>query len=128
MDEQITYHAIGHIENSFHQPAAPEEMRAAESRIVLDPALVEGLQGLEPGQEVLVIFHMHRSQGYELRQHPHGDPQRPLRGVFALRSPCRPNPIGVTVVELLAVEGHVLHVRGLDALDGTPVLDLKGMA
>lgn len=121
----VTYQAIGHVENCFAEPAAPETIAAAESRIVLDPALVEGLEGLEPGQRVMVIFHFHRSQGYALRQHPRGDESLPRQGVFALHSPRRPNPIGVTVVDLLAVEGNVLRVRGLDALDGTPVLDLK---
>ncbi len=125
MAEQITYHAIGHVENVFREQAPPEAFQTAASRIVLDPALVEGLQGLEPGSEIMVIFHLHRSEGYELRQHPRRDPERPLRGVFALHSPRRPNPIGVTVAQLLAIEGHVLVVRGLDAIDGTPVLDLK---
>ena len=100
-------------------------MRAALSRVVLDPLLVEGLQGVEPGQRIEVVFVFHRSDGYDLMQHPRGDRDRPCRGVFALRSPSRPNPIGVTTVDLLAIEGNVLVVRGLDALDGTPVLDLK---
>lgn len=119
------FEAIGHVENDFDEPVAPEEICSAESRIVLDPALAEGLTGLEPGQQVMVVFHFHRSQGYELQQHPRGDPTRPRRGVFALRSPRRPNPIGVTVVDLVAIEGNVLRVRGLDAINGTPVLDLK---
>ena len=121
----ITYKAIGRVENIFDEPAAPDEIKAVESRIVLDPRLVEGLQGLEAGQQLMVIFHFHRSQGYELRQHPRGDRSRPRRGVFSLRSPNRPNPIGVTTVDLVALEGNVLRVRGLDAINGTPVLDLK---
>ncbi len=121
----ITFRPIGHVENAFPAPAAPEAIRAVESRIVLDPDLVEGLEGLAPGQQVMVVFYFDRAQGYELRQHPRGDTSRPLKGVFALRSPRRPNPIGVTTVDLLAIEGHVLRVRGLDALNGTPVLDLK---
>jgi len=121
----VAYHAIGRVENAFTQPTMSKEIETDESRIVLDPALIEGLEGLEPGQKLLVIFHLHRSQGYELRQHPRGDPGQPKRGVFALRSPRRPNPIGVTEVELVAIEGNVLRVRGLDALDGSPVLDIK---
>jgi tRNA-Thr(GGU) m(6)t(6)A37 methyltransferase TsaA len=119
--ESITYKAIGHVENEFDEPAASEEMRSAESRIVLDPALTGGLAG----QQVMVVFYFHRSQGYDLAQHPRGDTSRPKRGVFALRSPRRPNPIGVTIVDLLAIEENVLRVRGLDAINGTPVLDLK---
>jgi len=124
-DRVITYRAIGWVENGFKERAAPEAIAAGESRIVLDPALADGLDGLQAGQRLLVLFHFDRSQGYELRQHHRGDPDQPLRGVFALHSPRRPNPIGATVVDLLAIEGHVLRVRGLDALDGTPVLDLK---
>jgi len=125
VEESVSHKAIGHVENEFDEPAAPDLIRATESRIILDPALVEGLFGLEPGQQVMVVFCLHRSQGYDLLQHPRGDASRPPRGVFALRSPRRPNPIGVTVVDLVAVEGNVLRVRELDAINGTPVLDLK---
>jgi tRNA (adenine37-N6)-methyltransferase len=117
--------AIGFVENEFKQPAAPDTFTSAESRLVIDPALVSGLQGLEAGQQILVIFYFHRSSGFELLQHPRGDKSRPQRGVFALRSPNRPNPIGVTAVKLLGIEGNVLRVVGLDACSGTPVLDIK---
>jgi tRNA-Thr(GGU) m(6)t(6)A37 methyltransferase TsaA len=124
-ERPITFRPIGHVENDQDEPTAPDAVRAAESRIVLDPDLVEGLPGLEAGQSIMVTFHFHRAQGYALRQHPRGDESRLARGVFSLRSPRRPNPIGVTVVELLNVEGNELRVRGLDAVNGTPVLDLK---
>jgi tRNA-Thr(GGU) m(6)t(6)A37 methyltransferase TsaA len=114
------------VKSTFDEPTKPEVMREADSQIILDEALVEGLTGLEVGQSILVIFNFDRApEGFELLQHPRGDPGNPKRGVFALCSPNRPNGIGVTAVELLAVEGNVLHVRGLDALDGTPVLDIK---
>jgi len=121
----ITFRAIGYVENDFDEPAAPDRIRASESQITLDPSLVEGLRGLEPGRKIMVVFHFHRSHGFELLQHPRGDRSRLRHGVFALRSPYRPNPIGVTVVDLVAIEGNLLHVRGLDAIDGTPVLDIK---
>ena len=121
----ITYNAIGHVENAFDVPTAPDQIKAIESRIVLDPTLAKGLQGLEAGQRLMVVFYFHRSQGYELRQHPRGDRTREPRGVFTLHSPHRPNPIGVTTVELVEIAGNVLTVRGLDAINGTPVLDLK---
>ncbi len=122
---QVIYRPIGYVENAFDAPTSREQMWAAESRIVLDPALVAGLQGLEIGQQIVVVFHCHLADGYELTQHPQGDRSRPRRGVFALRSPRRPNPIGITVVELVGMEGNVLQVRGLDAINGTPVLDIK---
>ncbi|HSM54765.1 MAG TPA: tRNA (N6-threonylcarbamoyladenosine(37)-N6)-methyltransferase TrmO [Candidatus Sulfomarinibacteraceae bacterium] len=121
----ITFQAIGHVENEFDEPETASVIRAARSRIILQPDLTPGLQGIEPDEELMVIFYFDRSEGYELLQHPCGDPEYEVRGVFALRSPNRPNPIGVTTVELLAIEDNILHVRGLDAINGTPVLDLK---
>lgn len=124
-EKPITYTAIGHVENEFDEPKTPDKIRSAESRIALDPTLTEGLKGLEPGQKVLVLFDFHLARGFNLLQHPRGDESRPRRGVFALRSANRPNAIGVSEVDLLAIEGNVLRVRGLDAIHGTPVLDLK---
>jgi tRNA-Thr(GGU) m(6)t(6)A37 methyltransferase TsaA len=123
--ETYQFKAIGYVENEFQEPASTDTMRASISRIVLDPDLVEALAGLESGMYVLVLFVFHRSEGYKLLQHPRGNRSRPKRGVFALRSPNRPNPIGMTEVEILTIEGNILSVRGLDALNGTPVLDLK---
>ena len=100
-------------------------IRAEESRIIVDPTLVEGLQGLEPGQKLLVLFDFDRARGFQLLQHPRGDDTRPKRGVFALRTPHRPNTIGLSEVEIVGMEENVLRVHGLDALHGTPVLDLK---
>ncbi len=122
---EIILRPIGYVENSIDTPRAPAEIRAVDSRIVLDMALVNGLIGLHVGDQLIVIFHFHRSTDYDLCQHPQGDVNRPKRGVFALRSPRRPNPIGVTVVTIVAIEQNVLHVRGLDAINATPVLDLK---
>jgi tRNA-Thr(GGU) m(6)t(6)A37 methyltransferase TsaA len=123
--ETFQFRAIGYVENEFQEPTKPDTLRASRSRIVLAPDLLEGLTGLEPGTALLVIFVFHCAEGYDLLQHPRGDRSRPKRGVFALRSPNRPNPIGITEVELLDIKGNVLIVRGLDAIDGTPVLDLK---
>jgi len=121
----IHLHPIGYVENEFLAPGGWRDCSTLESRLVIDPSLVEGLQGLKAGQQLMVVFYFHRSTGFDLCQHPRGDHSLPQRGVFTLRSPHRPNPIGVTVVELLAVDGNVLHVRGLDACNGTPILDLK---
>ena len=123
--ETFQFQAIGYVENEFRETTKPDILTASLSRIVLAADLVEALSGLELGMTLLVVFVFHRANGYELLQHPRGDRSRPKRGVFALRSPNRPNPIGITEVELLAIERNVLTVRGLDALDGTPLLDLK---
>ena len=124
-EQAITFTAIGYVENQFNEPVSSGEIRAGESRIVLNPDLVVGLQGLETGQQVMIVFHFHLTGGFNLLQHPRGDRSRHRRGIFALCSPQRPNPIGVTVVDLLEIYGNILRVRGLDAINGTPVLDLK---
>jgi tRNA-Thr(GGU) m(6)t(6)A37 methyltransferase TsaA len=121
----VTFTPIGYVENDFDAPAMPETIAVAESRVVVVPQFVEGLTGLKAGQQVMIVFHFHLVQSYALLQHPRGDRSRSRRGVFALHTPYRPNPIGVTVVDLLSVEGNVLRVQGLDALNGTPVLDIK---
>jgi len=123
--QSVTFYPIGYVENEFKEPAVPEEIRSVESRIILDPSLIQGVQGFDLDQQIMVIFYFHRSEGYSLLQHPRGDQSQPERGVFSLRSPSRPNPIGVTIVNLVGIDGNVLRVRGLDAIDGTPVLDLK---
>ncbi|MDX1413236.1 MAG: tRNA (N6-threonylcarbamoyladenosine(37)-N6)-methyltransferase TrmO [Candidatus Promineifilaceae bacterium] len=125
LEQPIVFHAIGWVENQFNETAAPEVIKAVQSRIVLDPSYIDALLGLEVRQEILVLFYFHLSQGYQLQQHPRADKNRPLRGVFALRSPQRPNAIGVTRVSLLAIDENVLSVAGLDAINDTPVLDIK---
>jgi tRNA-Thr(GGU) m(6)t(6)A37 methyltransferase TsaA len=85
----------------------------------------DGLYRLENYPRLYVIFVFDRAEGYRLVIHPRGDTTKPMRGVFATRSPYRPNPIGLAEVELVSVEGNLLTVRNLDAIDGTPVLDIK---
>ena len=137
--EPVTCVPVGWIESEFDSPTMPEVMARGESRIVIHPALAEALTGLEAGDRIMVIFWFHKSapllrqgKGLELLvgrdrllQHPRGDRSRRKRGVFDLRTPVRPNPIGVTIAELVSVDGNVLRVRGLDALNGSPVLDIK---
>jgi len=120
-----SFQAIGQVKNEFSEPTSPEVLRASDSKIIIQKDYSDGLMGLKAGDMVLVVFHFHRSEGYNLRQHPRGDRSRPRRGVFSLRSPKRPNPIGITEVQILEIKDNILTVRGLDALDGTPVLDLK---
>ncbi len=122
----ITLHPIGYVERDEGDSAlSTDEMRLRPARILLVPSLTEGLLGLEPGTDILVLYLFHLGTGYSLRLHPQGDHGRPLRGVFATRSPHRPNPIGATVVRIQRIEDNLLEVVGLDALDGSPVLDIK---
>jgi tRNA-Thr(GGU) m(6)t(6)A37 methyltransferase TsaA len=100
-----------------------------DSEIHLDPEYAPGLQGLEGFSHVLVVFFLDRAQGFDLKKQllrrPRGMEDLQELGVFAQRTKFRPNPIGVTAAKLLGIEGNVVRVRGLDALDGTPVLDIK---
>ena len=101
--------------------------REVVSKVVLKNELVDALEGLDGFSHVWIIFWMHMASDrrHKLKTRPRGREGAPLLGVYATRSPSRPNPIGLTLVELLAADGNVLTVKGLDAFDGTPVLDLK---
>jgi len=123
--DSVTFEPIGYVENGLSFGTSGDTLRAAETRIVLRPGLLEALAELEKQPRILVVFHFHMSDGWESLQHPRGDHSREKRGVFALRSPRRPNGLGVTEVDLLGIQDNVVTVRGLDAVDGTPVLDLK---
>ena len=98
------------------------------SEIHLEERYAPGLAGLNEFSHILVVFYMHQStfdEGDHLQRRPQGRQDMPHNGIFAQRAKHRPNPIGVTAVELLVVRGNIITVRGLDAIDGTPVLDVK---
>jgi tRNA-Thr(GGU) m(6)t(6)A37 methyltransferase TsaA len=123
--DKVVYSPIGVVHNSFNDPGDPKTMRNAESVLILDEKYKGALDGLDRFRYLLIIYHMDRSPGYLERVHPMGDQSIPKRGVLATRSPCRPNPIGVTVVKILSTDGNKIHVTGLDALNKTPILDIK---
>lgn len=122
---EIVYESIGEVKNNFSKPDDPKKIRNSKSQLILKEKYLPALEGMERYKYLLVVYHIDRSPGYRERVHPMGDPGRQEPGVFATRSPCRPNPIGITVVEILAVEGTKICVRGLDAPDGSPLLDIK---
>ena len=111
---------IGEVKSKFKEPGDPDEMRKYESEIIIEAEFVDGLYKIN--KHLQIIFHFHQSRGYQLI-----GPRRygEERGVFSSRSPNRPSPIGVTTVELIEIKDNVLKVKGLDAIDGTPVLDIK---
>jgi L-fuculose-phosphate aldolase len=99
---------------------------APDARIQVEPRFQPGLDRLAPGQDLLILTWLHESRRDVLAVHPRSDTTQPLHGVFATRSPDRPNPIGLHRVRLLGIEtGGVLHVAPLEAIDGTPVVDIK---
>jgi tRNA-Thr(GGU) m(6)t(6)A37 methyltransferase TsaA len=125
-NEQILFHAIGYVKTH----ATPTEIknRTVTSQLILQPHLSTALQGLEAFSHIFVLFYFNQLPQYEpmpLQLHPRRRIDLPLMGLFGTRTMFRPNPLGLTIVELVNVEGNVLTVKGLDAYDGTPILDIK---
>jgi tRNA-Thr(GGU) m(6)t(6)A37 methyltransferase TsaA len=120
---------IGRVHSALKQPAdAPKQgyEGAPNARLEIEPAFLPALDGIAIGQDILVLTWLHQADRALLAVHPRDDPAQPLTGVFATRSADRPNPIGVHRVKVLAVDpGGMLEVQGLEAIDGTPVIDLK---
>jgi len=123
----FTMKPIGTVHNDLGPGRARPRGRSAQSTIVVWPEYADALLGIESCERLQILFVFDRApaEAAPLQQHPMGDRSAPVRGAFALRSPHRPNPIGLTTVTLAHVEGNVLTVCGLDAWDGTPVLDIK---
>lgn len=98
---------------------------APDAWLVLDAKLADGLEGIRQGDEILVLTWLDRAERTVLRVHPRDDPANPERGVFSTRSADRPNPIGLHRVQVLVIDGRRVRVRNLEALNGTPILDIK---
>jgi tRNA-Thr(GGU) m(6)t(6)A37 methyltransferase TsaA len=120
--------AIGRVESPLTDRAmAPKQgdEGAPEASLVFEPAVAAGLEGIAPGDELLVLTWLDRAQRDVLRVHPRGDASNPAQGVFNTRSPDRPNPIGLHRVTVVGIDGARLRVRDLEALDDTPIVDVK---
>lgn len=112
----IEYHPIGIIECAVTEPLRPEIIRAVESRLVLEPHFAPAVAALEVGQHLLVVYHLHRVVQWQ---------DRCMKELFTRRIACRPNPIGVTLTRIIALNGSTITVVGLDAINGSPILDIK---
>jgi tRNA-Thr(GGU) m(6)t(6)A37 methyltransferase TsaA len=123
-----TLRPIGRIESPVTDPSAaarqPDE-GAPACWLAIEPNVREALDGLTPGDDIVVITWLHLADRSVLRVHPRGDTSRPMRGVFSTRSQHRPNPLGMHSVTILAVDDLRVHVEGLEAVDGTPIIDIK---
>lgn len=120
--------AIGTVESPLTDLAsAPKQgdEGAPDAWLVFEPDVLDALEGIRPGDEVIVLTWLHRARRDVLSVHPRGDPSRAEQGVFSTRSPHRPNPIGLHPVEIVSMDGGRVRVRNLEALDGTPIVDLK---
>lgn len=127
-DSRYELRPIGWVESPLvDREAAPKQggEGSPEAWLVFEPEVGEAMRDLQPGTDVLVLTWLDRADRGVLRVHPRDDPANPEQGVFSTRSADRPNPIGLHRVGILAVEGRRIRVRDLEALDGTPVLDVK---
>ena len=119
---------IGRVESVLvDRDAAPKQgdEGAPDAWLAFDPGMREGIRDIGVGTEIIVLTWLDRARRDVLVVHPRGDPGNPLRGVFSTRSPDRPNPIGLHRVQVLAIDGTRMRVRNLEALDATPILDIK---
>ncbi len=124
--EKIVLNPIGYVKTSAKGDEVKD--KSLLSHIVLRDDLVDGLSGITDYSHLFVLFYLNQITSVQrktLRVHPRGRQDMPLVGVFVARTMLRPNPIGLTLVELVKVEGNIITVKGLDAYDGTPVLDIK---
>ena len=123
----MTLEPIGYVESPYERlenmPIQPKGAASAEGTIIIDPSLAEGLKDLEGFSHLYIIYHFHKALRTELTVTPFMDTEK--RGVFATRSPLRPSHLGLSVVEMITVEGNRVRIRGVDMLEGTPVLDIK---
>jgi len=121
----MTLKAIGMVRSEIKQPTR-RKFKDLVSEIVIDSSLTEALDNLDEFSHIIVVYWMHQRSGTAPKKvRPKGNPEHALMGVFATRSPDRPNPIGKATVRLLQRRGNILTVEGLDAIDGTPVIDIK---
>ncbi len=128
VDASLMLRPIGRVVSVLKETAgAPKQSGpgAPTATLVLDHAVVDGLQGLETGMQVVVLTWLHRARRDLLVVNPRSDPANRERGVFGTRSPVRPNPIGIHPVQIISIDANVIEVDGLEAIDQTPVLDIK---
>ena len=119
---------IGRVESSLTDPASAPmqgDEGAPDAWLVFEPEVVEALAGIRPGDELIVLTWLHLARRDVLRVHPRGDVSRAEQGVFSTRSPHRPNPIGLHRVEVASIDGARVRVHNLEAVDGTPIVDVK---
>ena len=119
---------IGEVESPLTDPAsAPKQGHegAPDAWLVIEPAVLEGLEGIRPGDQVIVLTWLDRASRGVLRVHPRDDVANPQQGVFNTSSADRPNPVGLHPVEIVSIDGPRIRVRNLEAVDGTPIVDIK---
>jgi len=124
---EIRYQPIGVIHSPFKEPKGtpiqPAAAKGIDGMVEVFPEYTDGLKDIESFSYIILIYHFHLSRQSQLKVKPYMDGK--AHGVFAVRGPSRPNPIGISVLRLMGVEGNMLHIQDVDVVDGTPLLDIK---
>jgi len=124
---KIVFYPIGVIHSPFNEPIGtpiqPTAGIGVEGKVELYGEYVEGLKDLDGFSHVILLYHCHLTRGYNLLVQPYMDKHK--RGMFATRIPSRPNPIGLSIVRLIGIDGNILHIQDMDIINGTPLLDIK---
>jgi tRNA-Thr(GGU) m(6)t(6)A37 methyltransferase TsaA len=124
---EIKYKPIGVIHSPFKEPKGtpiqPAGAKGIDGTVEVFPEYAEGLKDVEGFSHIILIYHFHLSKGSSLKVKPYMDDE--AHGVFAIRGPSRPNPIGISIVRLVRIEENILHIQDVDIVDGTPLLDIK---
>lgn len=124
---EIKYKPIGIIHSPFKEakgtPIQPASGKGIDGTVEVFPEYTEGLKDVEDFSHIILIYHFHLSKGVSLKAKPFLDNEE--HGVFAIRAPGRPNPIGISLVHLSRIKDNILHIKDLDIIDGTPLLDIK---
>ncbi len=125
--KEIIFKPIGIIHSPFKDrneiPKQPFEGKDVKAKVEIFPEFLDGLKGLEKFSHIVLLFNFHLSQDYNLQVVPYREKQ--IRGVFATRSPHRPNQIGMSIVRLESIESNIINISNIDIIDGTPLLDIK---
>ncbi len=122
----IEMEPIGFVSTDAETVPRSWSVSDVKGTLVIDKSYLEGLSDIKPGQRIYVIFHFHKSPNFTPQFMRIRPPNREEKvGVFSTHSPIRPNPVGLSLLKVLGIDGNVIHVKGLDMLDGTPILDIK---
>ena len=123
---RIEMKPIGFVSTDVNDTPRSWKVSDAEGDLIIDDFYIDGLKEIEAGQKIFVLFHFHRSPEFTEKYMRIKPPIHDSKvGVFYSHSPFRPNPIGMSLLEVLGVDGTVIHIKGLDMMDGTPILDIK---
>ena len=127
MVDEIVFKPIGYIKSPFedvkNMPKSTRESMDVEAEMIINEEYLESMSSMEVGEEYMVLFHFHKSEGFKQRVPFMGN--GPIKGLFSTHAPNRPNPIGVSTIRITEINGNVIKFNGVDMLNGTPVLDIK---